>query len=95
MCWTQYSKFVAKSCERLESVLDCDDLVGAAFIDLSKAFDSGLLLAKLSGYGFDDGSLRWFTDYLSHRRHHVVLDHTFSDWATVVRGVPQVSVLGP
>ena len=78
--------------------MDCDDLVGAAFIDLSKAFDSidhDLLLAKLSGYGFDDGSLRWFTDYLSHRRHHVVLDHTFSDWATVVRGVPQGSVLGP
>ena len=25
----------------------------------------------------------------------MVLDHTFSDWTTVVRGVPQGSVLGP
>ena len=66
------------------------------FIDLSKAFDSlnhSLLLAKLSGYGFDNNSLQWFTDYLSCQRQHVVLYHTFSDWAAVVRGVPQGSVL--
>ena len=73
-------------------------MVGAVFVDLSKAFDSldhTLLLAKLSGYGFDDNSLRWFTNYLSCRQQRVVLDHTFSDWAIVVRGVPQGSVLGP
>ena len=68
------------------------------FIDLSKAFDSldhSLLLAKMSGYGFDNNSIQWFTDYLSCRRQRVVLDHTYSDWATVVRGVLQRSVLGP
>ena len=78
--------------------MDCDDLVVIVFIDLSKAFDfidHGLLLAKLSGYGFDDISLQWFTDYLSCHQQCMVLDHTFSDWATVVRGVPQRSVLGP
>ena len=78
--------------------MDCDDLVVIVFIDLSKAFDfidHGLLLAKLTGYGFDDISLQWFTDYLSCHQQCMVLDHTFSDWATVVRGVPQRSVLGP
>ena len=43
---------------------------------------------------YTDG-LRGNTDYLSCRRQQVVLDHTYSDWATVVKGVPQASVLGP
>ena len=84
--------------EDWKSALDYNDFVGAVFIDLSKAFDSldhSLLFAKLSGYGFDDNSMQWFTDYLLCWRQHVVLDHTFSDWATVVRGVPKGSVLGP
>ena len=90
---TQDSLF--KVTEDWKSALDHDYLVGAVFIDLSYAFDSLdhlLLLAKLSGYGFDNNSIQWFTDYLSCRRQRVVLDHTYSDWATVVRGGPQGSV---
>ena len=67
-------------------------------IDLSKAFDSidhSLLIAKLFAYGFDKISLQWFTNYLSNRQQCVVLDHSYSDWATVMRGVPQGSVSGP
>ena len=78
--------------------LDDDNLVGIMFIDLSKAFDSidhSLLIAKLSAYGFDKISLQWFSAYLSNRQQRVVLDHVYSDWATVMRGVPQGSVLGP
>ena len=56
---------------------------------------TSLLLAKLSAYGFDDDSLRWFRSYLSDHQQWVVLDHVYSDWATVMRGVPQGSVLGP
>ena len=36
-----------------------------------------------------------FQSYLSHRQQQVVLDQVYSDWATVIRGVPQESVLGP
>ena len=78
--------------------LDCDKIVGITFIDLRKAFDAidhSLLVAKLRAYGFDDVSIRWFRNYLSIHRQRVVLDNVYSDWATVHRGVPQGSVLGP
>ena len=39
--------------------------------------------------------LRWFKNYLSDHQQQVVLDHVYSDWATVLQGVPQGSVLGP
>ena len=41
--------------------------IRAAFIDLSKAFDSishALLLEKLSQFGFRDISLQWFQSYI-------------------------------
>ena len=72
--------------------LDIDDLIGVVFINLCKVFNSidhSLLLIKLSAYGFDDDSLRWFQSYLSDRQQQVVLDHVYSDWATVMHGVPQ------
>ena len=87
-----------KVTEDCRCALDNDDLTGAVFIDLSKAFDSidhAVVLAKLSAYGFDKTALHWFTNYLSSRQQRVVLDGSFSDWATVVRGMPQGSVLGP
>ena len=77
--------------------MDSDEIVGITFIDLRKAFDSidhTLLLAKLRAYGFDDVSVSWFTNYLSNRQQRVVLDNVYSDWAAVLRGVPQGSVLG-
>ena len=87
-----------KVTEDWRCALDNDDLTGAVFIDLNRAFDSidhAVLLAKLSAYGFDKPVLHWFTDYLLGRQQRVVLGGSFSDWATVVRGVPQGSVLGP
>ena len=87
-----------KVTEDWNGALDHEYLVSAVFIDLSKAFDSldhSLLLARLSGAGFNNNSLQWFTDYLSCPRQYMVLYHTFSDWATLVRGVLQGSVLGP
>ena len=56
-----------KVTEDWRCALDNNDLIGAVFIDLSKAFDSidhAMLLAKLSAYGFDETALHWFTNYL-------------------------------
>ena len=74
-------------------------LTGAVFIDLRKAFDTvdhDLLLEKLTkGYGVTGKKLRWFKDYLTHRRQVVTIQSTLSDPCDVAFGVPQGSILGP
>ena len=54
--------------EKLQKSLDCDDLVGALLVDLSKAFDMvdhNILLRKLWSYGMVGDEHAWFRSYLS------------------------------
>ena len=65
-------------------------------MDLSKAFDviqHDLLLAKLKAYEVGEGSCKLLKNYLSGRQQRVKIGDTFSNWAGITRGVPQVSVL--
>lgn len=72
-------------------------------LDFSRAFDSlsiPLLLSKLSYYGLDPASVRWFHSYLTHRQQYVELKQANgtvirSKLCQVNRGVPQGSILGP
>ena len=60
-----------------KTALDQGQDVAAVMIDLSKAFDTvnhNLLANKLAAYGICEGELRWFTDYLSNRRQHIVIN---------------------
>ena len=82
----------------IRSKVDKGELVGAVFIDLSKAFDTvshSQLISKLSSYGIHDKELDWFTDYLFNRQAVVKFGNNISSTATVYSGVPQGSILGP
>jgi hypothetical protein len=73
-------------------------LVGAVFIDLTKAFDSishSILLNKLPAYGIVGNELLWMTDYLFERTQIVELQGVNSKETSLFTGVPQGSILGP
>ena len=82
--------------EDWRTALDSHKYVAAILMDLTKALDClphSLLLGKLSAYGLSDQSCSLVSNYLSNRKQRVKLGpHYTSD---IVRGVPQVSILGP
>ena len=84
--------------EEWKKALDKKDSAGAILTDLSKAFDSlnhGLLIAKLSAYGFDDESLKFIHSYLKERKQRTKVGSYYSMWNSIKLGVPQGSILGP
>ena len=78
--------------------LDQNKVVGALFMDLSKAFDClphGLLVAKAHAYGASLSACELLSSYLSYRKQRVKIGDIKSDWETLEKGVPQGSILGP
>lgn len=80
------------------SSFDNNMCTGAIFLDLSKAFDlvdHYLLLDKLHAIGLCRLSLLWFNSYLHHRRQCVSYRGSLSNFASIDKGIPQGSSLGP
>ena len=78
--------------------LDKGDYVVAAFLDMSKAFDTvnhNMLLQELLEIGIGGVALQWFHSYLTNRQQCVVTKTQQAQPYTSNRGVPQGSVLGP
>lgn len=78
--------------------IDNGQMVGAVYIDLTKAFDTvghGILLNKLQEYGVGGRELEWFTNYLFNRNQVVCIDNTTSTKQQCTSGVPQGSIIGP
>ena len=84
--------------ENWRNHLDKKEIVGTILCDLSKAFDTlphDLIIAKLAAYGFGDRALKQIMNYLSNRKQRCKVGSSYSEWADVLIGVPQGSVLGP
>ena len=67
-------------------------------MDLSKAFDCiphDLLIAKLHVYVFSEKRVTFIYSYLKRRKQNVKIENFYSDFLTLLSGVPQGSILGP
>ena len=83
---------------QVSATLDKGQQALACFFDLSKAFDRvshSQLLQKLEWYNITGSVLKWFEDYLTHRRQRVRVNQSVSSWQDIPAGVQQGSVLGP
>ena len=83
---------------KISTGLDSGHTLIAAYLDLSKAFDTlnhNISISKLKYYGFNENSLDWFKSYLSNKTHFVDLNYTKSNMVENSVGVPQGSILGP
>ena len=82
--------------DKIVQAVDGGNSVCAAFLDLRKVFDSldyHLLLNRLFSLGVIDMELWWFANYLSDRRQRVKRGNQFSEWGSVLGGIPQCSAL--
>ena len=67
-------------------------------LDLSKAFDCiprDLLIAKLHAYGFSEKTVTFIYSYLKRRKQKIKIENFYSDFLSLLSGVPQGSILGP
>ncbi len=88
----------ATMCNDWTKWLDSSICIGTIFLDFQNAFDSvphERLLSKLAAYGITGKTAHWIRNILTNRRQRAIVENGKSEWANVISGIRQGSVLGP
>ena len=54
-----------------------------------------LLLKKLQSYNLNVNVIQWIRSFLCYRKQRVKINGCYSEWAEVISGIPQGTILGP